>query len=84
MELNHQQLERGLGEPGAAKHALPQGDVLWAQGTEDWLWLKDGLKKLKFSEEEDNQQPKRGNDRQRALVQPCKLPADRGRNTFQT
>jgi len=43
--------------------------VLWAQGTENWLWLKDGLKRLKFPEAGDNQEPKGGNSR-RALVQP--------------
>lgn len=76
-------LERGLGEPGAARHALTQGNVLWAQGTENCLWLKDGLKRLKFPDAEDNQEPKGGKAR-RALVQPCKLPTDRGRSKFQT
>lgn len=82
MELNPQQLERGLGNPGAARHVQHRGDVLWAQGTENWLWLKDGLKRLKFTEAEGNQDPKEGNDGT-ALVRPYKLPTDGGRNTFQ-
>lgn len=43
---------------------------------------EDGLKRMKFPEAKENQEPKGGNNR-RALVQPYKLPMDGGKSTFQ-